>query len=55
LAKWAEVFSDQVVGAAMIDRTAHHADIITLKGANSRLKRNQVKTLPSARTENEPH
>lgn len=54
-AKWADVFSDQVVAAAMIDRIVHHADVITLKGSSYRLKNNQIETLPSARAENQAH
>ena len=54
-AKWADVFSDQVVAAAMIDHIVHHADVITLKGASYRLKHNQIETLPSARAENQAH
>ena len=54
-AKWADVFSDQVVAAAMIDRIVHHADVITLKGSSYRLRNNQIETLPSARAENQAH
>jgi DNA replication protein DnaC len=54
-AKWADVFSDQVVAAAMIDRIVHHADVITLKGSSYRLKNQQIETLPSARAENQAH
>jgi len=54
-AKWADVFSDQVVAAAMIDRIVHLADVITLKGSSYRLKNNQIETLPSAWPENQAH
>ena len=30
-ARWGDLFGDQVVAAAMIDRIVHHADILTLK------------------------
>jgi len=30
--RWGEVFGDDVVAAAMIDRLVHHADVISLKG-----------------------
>jgi DNA replication protein DnaC len=30
---WGGVFGDQAVAAAMIDRIVHHADVLTLKGA----------------------
>ena len=51
-ARWGDVFGDQVVAAAMIDRIVHHADVITLKGASYRLKDTGITTLPSARPEN---
>ncbi|GAA2239318.1 hypothetical protein GCM10010232_27820 [Streptomyces amakusaensis] len=37
-ARWSEVFGDTPVTYAMIDRLAHHADIITLKGDSYRLR-----------------
>ena len=37
-ARWGEVFGDQVVAAAMIDRIVHHAEVITLKGSSYRLR-----------------
>jgi DNA replication protein DnaC len=36
--RWGEVFGDEVVAAAMIDRLVHHAEIIALKGDSYRLK-----------------
>jgi DNA replication protein DnaC len=33
-----EVFGDEVVAAAMIDRLVHHADVVALKGDSYRLK-----------------
>ena len=51
-ARWGDVFGDQAVAAAMIDRIVHHAEVITLKGASYRLKNTGIATLPSARTEN---
>ena len=53
--RWGDVFGDQVVAAAMIDRIVHHADVITLKGASHRLRNTGIATLPSARAENTPH
>jgi DNA replication protein DnaC len=44
---WANVFGDQVVAAAMIDRIVHHADVLTLKGASYRLRGRGEDTLPS--------
>ncbi|MEH6821911.1 MAG: ATP-binding protein [Dietzia psychralcaliphila] len=31
--QWGEVLGDQVVAAAMVDRMAHYADVITLTGS----------------------
>ena len=36
--RWGEVFGDEIVAAAMIDRLVHHAEIIALKGDSYRLK-----------------
>jgi DNA replication protein DnaC len=44
---WANVFGDQVVAAAMIDRIVHHAEVLTLKGTSYRLRGRGEETLPS--------
>jgi DNA replication protein DnaC len=36
--RWGEVFGDEIVAAAMIDRLVHHAEVIALKGDSYRLK-----------------
>ena len=36
--RWGEVFGDDVVAAAMIDRLVHHAEVISLKGDSYRLR-----------------
>jgi hypothetical protein len=36
--RWGEVFGDEVVAAAMIDRLVHHAEVAALKGDSHRLK-----------------
>jgi DNA replication protein DnaC len=51
-ARWGDVFGDQVVAAAMIDRIVHHADVLTLKGASYRLQNTGIESLPSVRAEN---
>ncbi len=33
-----EIFGDEVVAAAMIDRLVHHAEILSLKGDSYRLR-----------------
>ncbi|WP_370261619.1 ATP-binding protein [Cryobacterium sp. TMT4-10] len=35
--RWGEVFGDQTVASAMIDRIVHHADVLSLKGASYRM------------------
>jgi DNA replication protein DnaC len=35
---WGEIFGDEVVAAAMIDRLVHHAEILALKGDSYRLR-----------------
>jgi DNA replication protein DnaC len=36
--RWGEVFGDEVVAAAMIDRLVHHAEVVALRGDSYRLK-----------------
>jgi DNA replication protein DnaC len=45
---WGEIFGDEVVAAAMIDRLVHHATILALKGDSYRLKGRGVDTRPPA-------
>ena len=46
--RWGEVFGDDVVAAAMIDRLVHHAEVISLKGDSYRLKdRDLGRTTPT--------
>jgi DNA replication protein DnaC len=49
--RWGEVFGDDVVAAAMIDRLVHHADVIALKGDSYRLKDRDLGRVPPAGTE----
>ena len=49
--RWGDVFGDDVVAAAMIDRLVHHADVIALKGDSYRLRDRGIDTLPSIRAE----
>jgi DNA replication protein DnaC len=35
---WGEIFGDEVVAAAMVDRLIHHAEVISLRGDSYRLK-----------------
>ena len=54
-ARWGDVFGDQVVAAAMIDRIVHHADVPTLKGASYRLRGRGIDNLPSIRNIQDSH
>jgi DNA replication protein DnaC len=49
--RWGEVFGDDVVAAAMIDRLVHHAEVISLKGDSYRLKDRDLGRVPAATTE----
>jgi DNA replication protein DnaC len=46
--RWGEVFGDDVVAAAMIDRLVHHAEVISLKGDSYRLKDRDLGRVPTA-------
>ena len=50
---WGNVFGDQAVAAAMIDRIVHHADVLSLKGASYRLRGSGIDSLPSIRTQDQ--
>jgi DNA replication protein DnaC len=45
--RWGEVFGDEVVAAAMIDRLVHHAEVISLKGDSYRLKDRDLGRAPA--------
>ena len=45
--RWGEVFGDDVVAAAMIDRLVHHAEVVSLKGDSYRLKDRDLGRTPS--------
>jgi DNA replication protein DnaC len=47
--RWGEVFGDDVVAAAMIDRLVHHAEVISLKGDSYRLKNRDLGRIPTAK------
>jgi len=38
LAGWGQVFGDQVIATAVLDRLLHHSTIINIKGESYRLK-----------------
>jgi DNA replication protein DnaC len=45
--RWGEVFGDDVVAAAMIDRLVHHAEVVALKGDSYRLKDRDLGRAPA--------
>ena len=49
--RWGEVFGDDIVAAAMIDRLVHHAEVIALKGDSYRLKDRDLGRVPAAVTD----
>ena len=49
--RWGEVFGDDVVAAAMIDRLVHHAEVVSLKGDSYRLKDRDLGRVPAAAAE----
>jgi IstB-like ATP binding protein/transposase IS116/IS110/IS902 family protein len=49
--RWGEVFGDDVVAAAMIDRLVHHAEVVALKGDSYRLKDRDLGRVPAATTQ----
>ncbi|MGX7724544.1 IS21-like element helper ATPase IstB [Rhodococcus sp. 105337] len=46
--RWGEVFGDDIVAAAMIDRLVHHAEVVALKGDSYRLKDRDLGRVPTA-------
>lgn len=45
--RWGEVYGDDVVAAAMIDRVVHHADVINLEGDSHRPKNRDLGRVPT--------
>ncbi len=43
---WGEIFGDDTVATAMIDRLVHHAEILSLKGESYRLKNHDLGARP---------
>ena len=46
--RWGEVFGDDVVAAAMIDRLVHHAEVYSLKGESYRMRGRELGRVPTA-------
>ena len=47
---WGEIFGDDAVAVAMVDRLVHHAEILSLKGDSYRLKDRDLGPHPSRKT-----
>jgi DNA replication protein DnaC len=45
--RWGEVFGDETVAAAMIDRLVHHAEVHSLKGDSYRMRGRELGRVPS--------
>ena len=43
---WGEIFGDEIVAVAMIDRLVHHAEVVSLKGDSYRLKDRDLGRVP---------
>ncbi|MET8249438.1 ATP-binding protein [Streptomyces sp. NPDC005202] len=48
--RWGEVFGDDTVAAAMIDRLVHYAEVISLKGDSYRMRGRDLGRVPAANT-----
>jgi DNA replication protein DnaC len=46
---WGDIFGDEVVAAAMIDRLVHHSEILSLKGDSYRLRDRDLGGRPPAK------
>ena len=51
--RWGEVFGDDVVAAAMIDRLVHHAEVVSLRGDSYRLKDRDLGRTSTANNEDQ--
>ena len=51
--RWGEVFGDDVVAGAAIDRLVHHAEVVSLKGDSYRLRNRDLGRVPTPRATGE--
>src|SRR5580700_3081262 len=51
---WGEIFGDDAVATAMLDRLVHHAEILALKGDSYRLRGKNLDARPSANPRENP-
>ncbi|MEY9998162.1 DNA replication protein DnaC [Streptomyces sp. V4I8] len=45
--RWGEVFGDETVAAAMIDRLVHHAEVHSFKGDSYRMRGRELGRIPT--------
>ena len=50
--RWGEVFNDDIIAAAMIDRLVHHAEVLPLKGDSYRTKNRREYLASTTTTKN---
>ncbi|MFP8886743.1 ATP-binding protein [Streptomyces mangrovi] len=48
--RWGEVFGDEAVAAAMIDRLVHHAEVISPKTDGYRMRGRDARRVPATRS-----
>lgn len=48
--RWGEVFGDDTVAVAMVDRLVRHAEVISLKGDSYRMRGRDLGRVPAANT-----
>ncbi|WP_308288827.1 ATP-binding protein [Streptomyces humicola] len=51
--RWGDVFGDETVAAAMIDRLVHHAEVHSFKGDSYRMKGRELGRIPHDTTDND--
>ncbi|MEU7057875.1 IS21-like element helper ATPase IstB [Streptomyces sp. NPDC046197] len=51
--RWGEVFGDETVAAAMIDRLVHHAEVHSLKGDSYRMRGRELGRVPADTSDND--
>ncbi|MFB7740449.1 IS21-like element helper ATPase IstB [Streptomyces sp. NPDC056112] len=51
--RWGEVFGDETVAAAMIDRLVHHAEVHSLKGDSYRMRGRELGRVPTDTSDND--
>ena len=53
--EWGDVFGDNVVATAILDRLLHHSTVVTIRGESYRLLEKRRSGLLKQRTQTYPH